>query len=361
VIEKLLDALFRHKLLILLPPILIPMIVTPIAFVLAPTYYESYAGIWVGRPAYLNYKDDSNPYTTPAQVISGRLGEHVRTRAFLREVAQRTPLLVPLANSDRGSELLQQIVGAGFSTFPSGTNLLVLRFRASNPELSFQALNAIIETYTDRTVGDRIGQGGLATAFYGSRVKAAEEALAKANEDIRRYVAANPRLTTIDPARGASATTSSRLGLPATAIDPELAELLRRVESAQRDAARAQESLDKTQLDVAASLEGQEQGFQVVDAPRRATAPTQERRKLLVFPVASLLAGVALSGVLLVLLVAGDRSVRSAADLAPTVRVVGAVPRLRLKGIPKRTDPDTTRRAIGFAAGTALPPPRGAR
>jgi hypothetical protein len=198
---------------------------------MAPTYYEAYAGIWVSRPTYLSYSDESNRYITPVQEQSVRLGEQLRTSAFLREIAQRAPLLARFATFQGGDEILRRIIGTGLTTFPSGNNLLVLRFRSDNPELSFQALNAVIEAYNDKAVGDRIGQGGLASSFYESRVKAAEEQLAKANEDLRRYVAANPRLTTIDPARGASATTASRLGLPAMAIDPELAELLRRTES----------------------------------------------------------------------------------------------------------------------------------
>jgi hypothetical protein len=362
VIEKVLEAFFRHKLLILLPPVLIPLIVSPIVFLRAPTYYETFAGIWVSRPAYLTSSDTStNQWITPAQDQSTRLGEQARTRAFLRDVARRAPLLAPLVGSDRGEARIQLIIGAGLTVSPSGNNLLVLRFRADTAELSYQVLNALIEAYVDKAVTDRVEQGGLATSFYESRLQTAQEELGKSNEALRRYVAANPRLTTIDPARGASATTASRLGLPAMAIDPELAELMRRAESAQRDVDRARDSLDKTQLAVAASLEGQELGFQVVDRPLMPTAPTQERRRLLVFPAAALLVGIGLSAALLILLVAADRSVRSTADLAPTLRVVGVVPRLQLKRIPRRAGPDTTRRAIGFVAGTALPAPDGAR
>jgi len=362
VIEKILDTFFRHKLLILLPPILIPLIVSPLVLFLAPSYYDSFAAVWVSRPNYFSYNDsNANGWITPAQEQGGRINEQVRTRAFLRDMAGRAPLLAPLAGSDFGQERLQQVIGTGFTAMPSGTNLLVLRFRSNSPELSYQALKAIVDTYTDRAAADRIGQGGVATSFYESRVQAAEEQLSKANEALRRYLAANPRLATVDPARGASATTASRPGLAAMAANPELAELMRRVEMAQREVDRAHEALDKTQLDVAASLEGQELGFQVVDVPQRATKPTQERRKLLIFPVAALLVGIGLSAALLVLLVAGDRSVRTAADLAPKVRVVGIVPHLKLKRIPKRAGADTTRHAIGFVAGTALPAPRGAR
>ena len=49
-ITKFLEAFFRHKLLVLLPPFLIPLIVGPYALVTAPIYYESFAGIWVDKP-----------------------------------------------------------------------------------------------------------------------------------------------------------------------------------------------------------------------------------------------------------------------------------------------------------------------
>ena len=56
-IRKIFEALFRHKFLLLLPPILIPAIVTPIAFLTTPPVYETSVGVWVDRPAYLEYKD----------------------------------------------------------------------------------------------------------------------------------------------------------------------------------------------------------------------------------------------------------------------------------------------------------------
>jgi hypothetical protein len=68
-----------------------------------------------------------------------------------------------------------------------------------------------------------------------------------------------------------------------------------------------------------------------------------------------------LSAVLLVLLVASDRSVRADADLVPPVRVLGVVPTLKLKKAPKKLRAVATRRAIAATAGTALPAPSGAK
>jgi hypothetical protein len=86
-------------------------------------------------------------------------------------------------------------------------------------------------------------------------------------------------------------------------------------------------------------------------------------KKQLIFPIAGLVVGMGLSLVLLVLLVAGDRSVRSETDLPQGARVLGAVPQLnlKLKRLPKAARKDAMRRAIGFVAGTALPAPTGSK
>ena len=72
---KILEAFFRHKLLILLPPLLIPLLVGPIALLQAPVYYEAWTGIWVDRPQYLAYSQAGwNAYATPAQNQANALG-----------------------------------------------------------------------------------------------------------------------------------------------------------------------------------------------------------------------------------------------------------------------------------------------
>src|SRR4051794_10530228 len=101
-IRKLLEALFRHKLLLLLPPLIIPGIVTPIAVLTTPPVFETSVGVWVDHPAYLNYKDGFNPWLTPVNNQTARLSELLRTRAFLIDVAQRTTTLTPLLGSSSG-------------------------------------------------------------------------------------------------------------------------------------------------------------------------------------------------------------------------------------------------------------------
>jgi hypothetical protein len=360
VITRFLDAFFQHKLMILLPPLLIPLIVGPIALLLAPVYYETWAGIWVDRPTYLSYNDDWNRYLTPAQNQTGRLNELLRTRSFVLEIARRTQL-APLIGTARGEDKIADILGKGLSIVPNGNQLILFRFRAESPQVSFDVANAVIDNFREKAANDRASQAALAISFYESRQQSAQDEYKQARDALRRYIAANPRLTTIDPTRGAGATTAARLGLPAAAIDPQLAELLHQLDVAEDDLNSARKSLDQARLDASASLEAQDLGFQIVDAPQMPTTATRERRKMLIYPLAALLVGLGLSGALLVLLVVGDRTAHAEEDL-PSVQVLGSVPHVKTTWIRKKTvGPESARRAVGYVAGTALPAPAGAR
>jgi uncharacterized protein involved in exopolysaccharide biosynthesis len=352
-IGKILETVFQHKLLLLLPPVLIPLIVGPIALVTAPVFYEAYVGVWVDRPAYLNTNaSDWNNYLSPAQNQSNRLGELLRTRQFLVDVVGRTSLANVVGN-DRGEQRVRDMLASDLGIFPSNNHLLVMRFRAQSPQLAHQMLNAVVDAFKEKSATDRIDQANLASGFYENQLQTAQADLAKASGELRRYVTANPHLT--DP----EGPDSRRVAV--AGIDPQLAELQRRVTNAQQALERATGSLDQAQLNAAAALEGQELGFQVIDPAKQPTQPSRELRKRIIYPLAGLLVGMAFSGAVLVLLLATDRTVRNEADLGSSVRVVGVLPQLKFKRLPKRSGPDIARRAIGFVAGTALPAPREAK
>jgi uncharacterized protein involved in exopolysaccharide biosynthesis len=360
-ILKLVETFFRYKWLIILPPFLIPLIVGPVAVLNAPWYYETHANVWVDKADYLPGASSTfNIYLSPAQNQINRVTDQLKTRTFLLDIASRTPY-AELAKTPAGEERFRQVFFRGFSMFPSGEHVITIRFRGTTPEQTVLLTNALIETFKDRVTADRMSQAELATGFYETRLVAAQAELEKANDALRRYVAANPRLTTIDPNAGAASTGAARLGLPASAIDPQMAELLRRVDLAQKDVDTLRTSLEGARLNTSAAIQGQEVGFRLVDAPQPPNRPIRERRKALIYPAAGAVVGFGLSAALLVLLVASDRTVRNESDLSQIARVVGTVPRLRLAGGQKRVSTETLRRAIGFSAGAALPEPSGAK
>jgi hypothetical protein len=149
--------------------------------------------------------------------------------------------------------------------------------------------------------------------------------------------------------------------LSTAVVDPQFSELRYRQEADQEEVRRARQTLEQADLGAAAAREGRELGWQVVDAPQLPTTVTRTPlRRTLISPLAGVAAGLILSSVLLVLLVARDRTARSEADLGGA-RVVGIIPSLKVERLPRSARQDATRRAIGFVAGTALPAPRGAQ
>jgi uncharacterized protein involved in exopolysaccharide biosynthesis len=345
--RKFLEAFFRHKRLLLLPPLLIPLIVGTLSYLMTPLYYEGWTAVWIGQPAYIAATDQANPYLSPAQNQANRMTELLKTQSFLTDVARRTSL-APLTGSTVGQERLQALVLGQISMQPSGNNLLAIRYRSTTQQLTLQVLQALIDAYTEKTANDRTSQGTLAISFYESRVQATQDQAKQSADAVRRYVQAS-RLS-IDPSVSGDLT-----GLDTAATtDPQLKQLQSQAEFDQKQLDDARASLDKARFQVDAADQGQDLSFQVIDPPRIPTGASRDVKKLIIAPIAALLVGLIGSGVLLVIILASDRSIRSETDLVPPVRVLGIVPKLKLKRVPKRDRSTAIRRAIGFAGGSSL-------
>ncbi len=363
-ITKFLEAFFRHKLLVLLPPVLIPLLVGPWALMTAPIYYESFAGVWVDRPTYLTYNDNFSIYSSASSQQANKLTEVLRTRSFMVDVAKRTAM-APLVGNTKGEERIATIIGQGFTMIPNGDHLLVLHFKADSARLAYDSLNAIMDAFKENTATDRVNQASLAISFYQARLQSAQEELKKTTTSVRQYIASNPNLGSLNLDRSGTVTPTEKnipgpdFVLPPTVADPQLADMVGQLQIQQKQVEALRANLESAQFDASAGLEGQELGFQIIDPPQLAAAPTRALRARLIYPIAGVVVGMGLSLVLLVLLVAGDRTVRSETDLPTNARVLGAVPQLKLnlKKLPKGQRRDAMRRAIGFVAGTALPAP----
>jgi uncharacterized protein involved in exopolysaccharide biosynthesis len=367
VIARFLETFFRHKLLVLLPAIITPLIVVPFAFLLVKPYYETSAGLWVERPSFVPSSDDWSRYITPAQHQQGRLIELLKTRSFSEEVARRTSL-AQLLDSPQGKDDAYEYLARVILPVATGTKLLSVSVRSEDPQLAFEIVQATVAAFRERNANERMQQATQTIAFYEQQMKDADETLTGTRERMRRYVVANPRLLTdgvgsIGPSSSSSSTASSstRSNLPTAALDPQLGELLRRLDADEKEATRVHALLEQARFEASATLEGNDSSLQVLDPPTFPTRAQRERRRLLIFPAAAVAIGGLVSALLLVALTASDRSVRSSTDLQLMGRVIGVVPRMGLRRLPRQAGPETTRRAIAFVAGTALaalPAPR---
>jgi uncharacterized protein involved in exopolysaccharide biosynthesis len=354
VIARFLETFFRHKMLILLPAIITPLVVIPFAFALVKPYYETWAGLWVERPAYVPSGDDFSRYITPAQNQQQRLVEFLKTRSFTEEVARKTSL-GPLLESSAGRDEVYDYLQRAIAPVASGNKLLNIRVRSEDPDLSMEIIQATVSTFRERNQNERMVQASQAISFYEQQLRDAEEKLTTSRESMRRYAVANPRAVSETPNSG------SRSTLPTAATDPQLAEVLARLDQDQKEVDRLRGLATESKFEATATLDGSDSSLQLLDPPIYPSRAQRDRRRLLIFPAAAVVIGMLVSALLLVGLAASDRSVRSTADLRSMSRVIGVVPRMGLRRMPRQSGPETTRRAIAFVAGTAiaaLPAPR---
>jgi uncharacterized protein involved in exopolysaccharide biosynthesis len=358
VFRKLLEAFFKHKLLLLLPPVLITAIVAPITFLSTPPAYEAVVSVWIDRPAYLGSNNGTAALGSALWTQTGRLNELLRTRAFVTDVAQRTSL-APQLSSPVGQARAAGLIATGVTvgggppasiSTPLGDHLLVIRVQAPTAQLAFELCKAVVDAFQERIAADQADQASVGVDFYTGRVQDAQTQLTKATVDLRRYVAVRQAADGSDPLGG-----DPNQSLSAAMLDPKLGALQSNLQAAQLDFNNAQAALNGAQQDAVMSAQGVQYGFQVMDPPELPVAPVSQMKKMIIYPIAALVAGLGIAGLLLVILVASDRSVRSELDLAPGLRSLGSVPLLQLKNVPKKLRSGATRRAIGAAAGMALP------
>jgi len=344
VIEKALEAFFRHALLVILPLVAIPLVVS--AYVLAtPPQYEAQAGVWVERATYLTYSStDVNQYLSPAMNQRNRLAELLQTRSFRSDTVAKTAL-AGLTTVPGGDDEIAQIFARDLDILVTGDHLLVIRFRSEDRAVAIQVLNSVIDAFRVRVAADRYAQAQIAISFYQGQLTDAEGQLTAARDALSKYLAGNPTV----------AATLARGGVELARLDPQFADTQRKVDSAQSSVDSARTSLGRAQLDVSAGVEGDVLGFRLTDPTTASLTASRQLKKILIYPLIGVLAALALSASILVLLTLADHSVRSLKDLTGDAVILGVLPHFRPQGVARGVGATAARRAIGFAAGAALP------
>jgi uncharacterized protein involved in exopolysaccharide biosynthesis len=330
VVGKVLEQLFAHKLLILTPLIVIPL-VAGVVSLQTPPIYESTASIWVERPTYV-VPDDLERYTPPATVQARRLKELLKTAAFTDDVESRAPIARSPVSRDEQKALEAAV--SSIDVTAGGDHLLLLSSSATMPTPAFAALSGLIDAYKLRSAEETIKQSALAVDFYTARLGEAQAKLAKSNDNLRTYIAEHPKVAT-------------QTGGAPTAAELELAQLQRQYDLDRSDVERINAAIAQSQRNGVAARSGAEVGFQVVDQPQVPTSARRELKKLLLLPALGAAAGSILAGTLLTLFVALDRTARSSSDLSGIGPVLGALPRF---GGPA-AKAEGVRRVTGFPAG----------
>jgi uncharacterized protein involved in exopolysaccharide biosynthesis len=301
VTERLIELIFRHKLLLSLP-IILGLAGGIFAVTQRPdSYYSSRAAIWVERPTPLSGESiaEFNPYVSPAQNQANSMRELLGLKSFVSDIQRRVD---PSAAADTGPADL----AANTFIYPYGNHVLYLEFRARDPEQAQRTVTAIVGAYTDIYKERLKDNAERSRAFYEEQLAASRAALDKASAALTSYVAKHPELSNVDFTQ-----------LTAIAArDVELAGLVTAERAARENYDQTLAKFADSQIS-ATTVDGTIPNFLLMDPPEVPTARvTPSKRALVAPPAFGIAAGVFVSAVVFLVCWRLDRRIHLAKDLA---------------------------------------------
>ena len=316
--QKVLDVLFRHKFLIILPLVILTLAGAAASLSRQTTEYSANAHVWTQRTPLLSSRlgGQGSSFTTPAAHQARVLNDLLRLDSFRQSVADRVDGLEGL------NPLLQRrAVREGTAVFASGENVMTIRHRDEDPLLAQSIVQAIIDTYSETFQSGVMDEAEAAATFYETRLGEASIALDESEQALASYQA------TLSPAAAVDS-------------DPELAALQADARQAQRSYDEQLGRLEDIYLQRDAALEGRDLSFQVMDPPNLPSSPLPTPRKdLLMLPALGMLLGFSASGAVLFALTRLDDSIRLPGEArqvgAPVLAVVPELGRRRRPSWPQ--------------------------
>lgn len=300
---KALDTLFRHKLLVLLPLIVLVLAGLVAGAMRRTETYSSTARAWAQSTPYLQSSlAPNNPYLTPAQAQQQTYNDLLKLDSFVLDVASRVDGMKgwsPIAQ--------EREVRTGTFITPEGVNVLSITHQSSNQQLTKDVVEAIIAAYAYYYKNDVVTQGDATIAFYQARLQTAQQDLEQREKDVADYQA-----TLTDP-------------IDPDVNDPKLAELQSLVAAARNDYNALLDKIDEINIQKEAAVTGKDIGFRIQDEAKVPTSPLPTGLKsFLLLPMLGFLLGISASGGLLFALIRLDDRVRLPEELkAMGLPVVG--------------------------------------
>jgi capsular polysaccharide biosynthesis protein len=325
------EILFKHKLMILLPVIIIVPLTIWIAAQPKTPRWQSTAVVWIDQ--YQPLWRDERLGHTPATNQAALFNDFVRTRGFAREVIQQTDL-APLLDDPLTEETVIDRYRRSVFAYPTSNVFITISVVMADPELTYQIATASVTSFQEALRRQFEKQSQEAAALDLEKVTQAEAELSKARRELAAYLAARPELSRPDS------------GIDASLRDPQLGRLRYQLTQAEAAYSAAQAKYDALMTQTAAGLKGQEFTFTIVDSPERPIEPIRERLLARIkLPAVGLVLSLMLSSGIAVLLVITNRAVLGAYDVENVLAlpVLGEVPELRRRRFWQRAPRDAVR------------------
>lgn len=313
-----LETFFRHPVLLTLPVVI--GLLAGGAFALSvPREYVASATIWTDTPV----PDAPTIATTggsspPSAGQAALMSQLLATRSFMESVAMNSPVAEDLAGlSPVEADWLLGSLAGSISVSTPGPQVMSIAVRMDDPTEVTGVASAVLEQF-DRFQRDKAGaRAELQAEFDQRQLEDAGKALQQAEADLADYLEANP--------------TSDRSG------DPAAGSLIAAAALAQQLYADASAAYA---LSSAALTDAQTPALEVIDEPT-AAYPQSRMKGVLIGAAGGALAGLTLSVLALLVLMARDRSLRDERDARESlgVELVVEIPRLKSSERPALAAP----------------------
>jgi hypothetical protein len=296
-ILRLLDGLFRHPVLHLLPLIGFAMLGTWYV-THQPDMYRSGGVVLVDDQTLLasltGIRGIDTGWETPAQYTSGQLNALLQTDAFVLGVAVDARLGDPLTLKADDLRRLRGSLGSS----STGRDLLYVWAEHTEPETAKELADATIQRLIDWRLDSKLSDSASAEDFLSPIRARYREELSAARQELADFLAADREA---DGRAGSDDLALEELRMAVTAAQVRYSEAFAKEETARLSAAQAESDI-RNQL-------------QVLDAPTVPESPQTSLRNLAVALLAFLAVGAMLSLASIALSVLADPTVRFREDV----------------------------------------------
>lgn len=318
VVLRLLDTYFRHKVLYLVPVVLLGAAGVWSASS-AEDSYQSFGTMKVERATMVgeltgSQQDPDFGWSSPAAATADSINSLLRTQTFVDEVIAKAGLQDAV---DRGLMPADDVRGS-IAVWPDGARLV--KFVGTNryPDIAYRVAGATMETYIETVIENENSDSKVAIEFLEAKIPEYEAAAEEAEAELAAWSDENPVPEDDRQRPGDEQVQLDRLLAAVALQDQELAEVAQGIEQAEL-------SSEQKEAEVRQRLE-------VIDPPQQPSAPEPKLRAAVMKVAMALLLG-AIAGMIGVAIgTVLDRTVRYPADVKTRMgaRVLAVVPHARL-------------------------------
>lgn len=309
---KVLEAVFRHPLQLIIM-LLVPTIIgLAVAYVL-PRSYQSSATLWalkrydiIGATG-----PESNLLATPADTQVAALSEMLQSRAFALAVAKSTDVVSTLKLSHQelsDPQLLEDAlileISQHVQVISRGYNLYEITYTNRNPHVAYEVVAAVITEFRLQGQGFSVVEGQRLLQGYQDQLAKAKNDADSAAQTESKYLAAHPELTK---------TGSTPLN------DPQYALLDSKRTQAQSILQSLQSTIATLSQEIATQSSGEDTFFKLLDDPLQPDVAVSRSKILLSAGGAGGALGLAVCILYILLLVRRDHAFYTAHGLQKVI------------------------------------------